>query len=124
MFLQLPQVLAIPSRFAGLTRVGKSRHYLKLLKKENLRDDIINLTSYFLFSQPFKQTTSSILSGDQPLEGKSWPQVKSALHASVEALMVIKMDRVGTSSPGRRRVTQALAHWAVARLDRALWEKK
>lgn len=34
------------------------------------------------------------------------------------------MDRVGTSSPGRRRVTQALAHWAVARLDRALWEKK
>lgn len=65
----------------------------------------------------------SILSGDQPLEGNSWPQLKSALNASVEAVKVIKMDRAGISSPGRRRMGEVLALSAVAGPERALWRK-
>ena len=47
-----------------------------------------------------------ILFRDQPLEGNSWPQVKSALTASVE---MKKMDRAGTSFPGKRRMVAVLA---------------
>ena len=63
-----------------------------------------DLASCFLFLQCLEHTTSSVLSGDQLLQGNNWPQVKSVLKAHKEASQVIKVDRVDTLSPGRRRM--------------------
>lgn len=49
--------------------------------------------SHALCPQYFRHTTFSLLSGDQPSQGNDWPQVQSALKASMAAGQVIKTER-------------------------------
>lgn len=52
-----------------------------------------DLASHVSRPQYFRHRTHGLLPGDQPSQGDDWPQVQSALNASMGAGQVIKTER-------------------------------